>query len=82
MLEGGKQSPPKGCQPLAACSGTTLGGHAGFTAEHPKGVPSFPSSQGHGWVSQQLTQAAVDARTPGRRELEAVTPHFKGPPIN
>lgn len=53
-----------------------------FTAEHPRGVPSSPGSQGHRQFSCWLTWAAVDASTPGRRELEAVTPHFKGPPIN
>lgn len=64
-------------EPLA---GVPRGSHG--PQQSIQGASRPPGSQGRHQFSWWLTQAAVDAGTPGRRELEAVTPHFRGPPIN
>ena len=72
------RSTPRGTR--ATCRGTrgSHGLHSGASKGHPV-LPWFPTPQS---AQRWPTWAAVDASTPGRRELEAVTPHFKGPPIN
>lgn len=85
-LGGGGQSPRVDASPPPPAQEGWVGGHAGFTAQRPRAapLPRFPRPQsGQPVAPSGGLGAQCHPFSPWQeRELEAVTPHFKGPPIN